>query len=83
MHNKLRVTLTSLSVALGFVAGTLMLAQPVAPLAARDGVTTVRENASAPRDTTAGAANHDRHSARFNLTMPYYSFARLMPRRES
>src|SRR3546814_1637348 len=60
MHNKLRVTLTSLSVALGFVAGTLMLAQPIMPLAARDGATTVLENAAAQHDAAAGAANHDR-----------------------
>lgn len=85
MHNKLRVTLTSLSVALGFVAATLMLAQPVASVAVLDRGAAVRERAPNQGDAAAAAAaaEHDRHSARFNLTMPYYSFARLLPRRES
>ncbi len=83
MHNKLRTTLTSLSVALGFVASTLMLAQPLAPEAMRAASTVAIESESTPQAAADDTLDRERRSARVNLTMPYYSFARLLPRRES
>jgi hypothetical protein len=83
MHNKLRTTLTSLSVALGFVASTLMLAQPLAPSAMRSASISAVESESAPQAAADDTLDRERRSARVNLTMPYYSFARLLPRRES
>jgi len=83
MHTKLRSTLTSLSVAVGFVAGTLMLAQPLASDAVSVADVATSDSALAPQTVAAAVPQRERHSARVNLAMPYYSFARLLPRRES
>jgi len=83
MHNKLRTTLTSLGVALGFVASTLMLAQPLESETMQVAGNVRIDSESAPQTATQAAPDRERQSARVNLTMPYYSFARLLPRRES
>lgn len=84
MHNPLRIPLISLSVALGFVVSALIVAQPLAPPALPAGaVASADEAAALGQAPPPVGAQRERQSARMNLAMPYYSFARLLPRRES
>lgn len=81
MHNPLRIPLISLSVALGFVVSALIVAQPLAPPAGA--VASADEAAALEQAARPVGAPRERQNARMNLAMPYYSFARLLPRRES
>jgi len=83
MPSKLRSTTTGLFVALTFAAATALVGEPV-PAPATIGSMSLERAVAAPALAPEDApATQKRRSVRLNLSMPYYSFGRLLPRRES
>lgn len=83
MNSKLRSTTVGLFAALTFAAATALVGEPV-PASAEMGTTSLQGAMATPESTSVDApATRKRQTVRVNLAMPYYSFGRLLPRRES
>lgn len=83
MQSQLRSTLAGLLVALTFAATTALIGTPMS--AADTAQNAVAEVGAAQPDQTSATSTADRirRTVRVNLAMPYYSFGRLLPPRES
>ncbi|MDX2298590.1 MAG: hypothetical protein NW204_02595 [Xanthomonadaceae bacterium] len=84
MYSKMRNTAFGMFAALTFAATSALVGEPVP--AAANLTATVLDGAvvvSTASEPTQAPATRKRQSVRLNLAMPYYSFGRLLPRRES
>ena len=83
MYAKLKTNLIGLGVALGILMVGYGLGEPPRGHAALEAPTALLADADMERDADAGSRPNRRGALKRQMTMPYVSFASLLPRQES